>query len=49
MPSTLKQQLPEANLRKILAIKCFRITPQFHKEFASLFVKPFSFRPLQMA
>ncbi len=36
------------NLRKILAIKTFRITHQIHKGYASLFVKPFSSRLLQI-
>ncbi len=42
--STLKRQLPKANLRKILAIKFFRITRQIHKGYASLLVNPFSSR-----
>ncbi len=37
-----------ANLRKILAIKTFRIAHQIHKGYASLFVKPFSSRLLQI-
>ncbi len=41
-PSSLKRQLPLANLRKILATKFFRITHQIHQGYASLFVKPFS-------
>ena len=36
------------NLRKILAIKFFRISHQIHKGFASIFVKPFSSRLLQI-
>ncbi len=36
------------NLRKILAIKPFLITHQIHKGYASLFVKPFSSRLLQI-
>ena len=37
-----------ANLRKILAIKSFRISHQIHKGFATIFVKPFSSRHLQI-
>ncbi len=45
---SLKRQLPMANLRKILAIKSFRISHQIHKGYASIFVKPFSSRLLQI-
>ncbi len=45
---TLKRQLPMANLRKILAVKPFRISHQIHKGFASVFIKPFSSRLLQI-
>ncbi len=38
-----------ANLRKIPAIKFFRIAHQIHKGYASLFVKPFSSRLLQIS
>ena len=41
--------LPLENLRKILKIKFFRITHQIHKGYASLFVKPFSSRLLQIS
>ena len=44
IPLSLKRQLPMANLRKILAIKNFRISHQIHKGYASIFVKPFSSR-----
>ena len=37
-----------ANLRKILAIKSFRISHQIHKGYASFFVKPFSSMLLQI-
>ena len=37
-----------ANLRKVLAIKSFRITHQIHKGAASFFVMPFSSKPLQI-
>ncbi len=36
------------NFRKILEIKSFQITRQIHKGYASLFVKPFSSRILQI-
>ncbi len=38
-----------ANLRKILAIKFFRIAHQIHNRYGSLFVKPFSSRLLQIS
>ncbi len=46
---TLKRQLPQLNLRRIPAIKFFRITHQTDKGYASLFVKPFSSRLLQIS
>ncbi len=38
-----------ANLREILAIKFFRITHQIHQGYASLAVKTFSSRLLQIS
>ncbi len=38
-----------ANLLKILAIKSFRITHRIDKRYASLFVKAFSSRLLQIS
>ncbi len=49
MAIILKTPVAKANLRKILAIKFFRITHQIREGYASLFIKPFSSRLLQIS
>ena len=45
---TLKRQLALMNVSKVLGINPFQITHQIRKGYASLFVMPFSSRPLQI-